>query len=349
MPNSRGYTGMDYMEGQGLLMTYDAGSFGTANQVRLWDIDTQVNPILLASSPAGFSPRGGSGPAWDAGFDGQGFNDGTSVRPVPSVFDGSTSSGGGSGLKPSGTNALSGDSFDLLFFPGGGSISITGAPLRGTFWRDADIHPANGTIVARAADDVVIATRNGANDVLGTRTIVTGGLDPGGNVPQTIGQNVAIMNGFPGGDVIAYNNRPNGNAGSPFSDSVKFINMDGTARTMAFENLDGSPVTFPTGINYYSFSWDAKNQRLAIADFANRVAWIFVPNCPADYDSTGFVDSDDFVAFVADFAEGCTNAGDPGAANPNYTCVSNADFDRSGFVDSDDFVAFVASFSNGCF
>lgn len=188
MPNSRGYTGMDYMEGQGLLMTYDAGSFGTANQVRLWDIDTQVNPILLASSPASFSPRGGSGPAWDAGFDGLGFNDGTTVRPVPSVFDGNTSSGGGSGLKPSGPNALSGDSFELLFFPGGGgTISISGAPLRGTFWRDADIHPTNGTIVARAADDVVIATRNGANDVLGTRTIVTGGLDSNGNVPQTVG------------------------------------------------------------------------------------------------------------------------------------------------------------------
>ncbi len=235
-------------------MTYDAGSFGTANQVRLWDIDTQVNPILLASSPASFSPRGGSGPAWDAGFDGQGFNDGTTVRPVPSVFDGNTSSGGGSGLKPSGPNALSGDSFELLFSPARRTISISGAPLRGTFWRDADIHPTNGTIVARAADDVVIATRNGANDVLGTRTIVTGARS-GWQRPPDHRPERRHHEWLPRRDVIAYNSRPNGNAGSPFSGSVRFINMDGTARTMSFENLDGSPATFPTSINYYSFSW----------------------------------------------------------------------------------------------
>jgi hypothetical protein len=54
--------------------------------------------------------------------------------------------------------------------------------------------------------------------------------------------------------------------------------------------------------------------------------------CVADYDRSGFVDADDFDAFVVDF-----EAGD-----------ESADFDASGFVDGDDFDAFVFSFQAGC-
>jgi photosystem II stability/assembly factor-like uncharacterized protein len=54
--------------------------------------------------------------------------------------------------------------------------------------------------------------------------------------------------------------------------------------------------------------------------------------CPADFDGSGFVDGDDFDAFVAAF-----EAGDV-----------SADFDGSGFVDGDDFDAFVQQFETGC-
>ncbi len=54
--------------------------------------------------------------------------------------------------------------------------------------------------------------------------------------------------------------------------------------------------------------------------------------CPADYDHTGFVDTDDFTSFVTDFETG----------------VDAADFDKSGFVDTDDFTAFVLAFEAGC-
>ena len=54
--------------------------------------------------------------------------------------------------------------------------------------------------------------------------------------------------------------------------------------------------------------------------------------CPADYDHSGFVDTDDFTAFVADFELG----------------IDAADFDKSGFVDTDDFTAFVLAFEAGC-
>jgi hypothetical protein len=65
--------------------------------------------------------------------------------------------------------------------------------------------------------------------------------------------------------------------------------------------------------------------------------------CAADFDCSGFVDSDDFVAYVNSFVLGCTSPADPDPA-----CTQSADFDGSTFVDSDDFVAFVAAFEAGC-
>ncbi|HRJ49433.1 MAG TPA: PA14 domain-containing protein, partial [Phycisphaerales bacterium] len=54
--------------------------------------------------------------------------------------------------------------------------------------------------------------------------------------------------------------------------------------------------------------------------------------CPADFDGSGFVDTDDFDAFVAAFEAG----------------GNDADFDGSGFVDTDDFDSFVGAFTLGC-
>ncbi|MCC6428594.1 MAG: hypothetical protein IT435_17465 [Phycisphaerales bacterium] len=55
-------------------------------------------------------------------------------------------------------------------------------------------------------------------------------------------------------------------------------------------------------------------------------------SCPADFDGSGFVDIEDYSAFVVAF-----EAGD-----------ESADFDNSGFVDTDDFDAFVEAFELGC-
>ncbi len=54
--------------------------------------------------------------------------------------------------------------------------------------------------------------------------------------------------------------------------------------------------------------------------------------CPSDFDHSGFVDTDDFTAFVLAFEAG----------------TDDADFDHSGFVDTDDFTAFVLAFESGC-
>ncbi len=54
--------------------------------------------------------------------------------------------------------------------------------------------------------------------------------------------------------------------------------------------------------------------------------------CGADFDCSGFVDTDDFDEFVQAFEAG----------------TDDADFDSSGFVDTDDFDAFVLAFEAGC-
>ncbi|MCC6426072.1 MAG: agmatine deiminase family protein [Phycisphaerales bacterium] len=54
--------------------------------------------------------------------------------------------------------------------------------------------------------------------------------------------------------------------------------------------------------------------------------------CPADFDLTGFADTDDYDAFIEAFEAG----------------TLNADIDGSGFVDLDDFDAFVDYFEAGC-
>lgn len=54
--------------------------------------------------------------------------------------------------------------------------------------------------------------------------------------------------------------------------------------------------------------------------------------CPADFDCSGFVDTDDYDAFVHAFEDG----------------TDNADVDGSGFVDTDDFDFFVHAFEAGC-
>ncbi|MDX2016385.1 MAG: hypothetical protein SFY95_01940, partial [Planctomycetota bacterium] len=69
--------------------------------------------------------------------------------------------------------------------------------------------------------------------------------------------------------------------------------------------------------------------------------------CPADFDASCFVDSDDFAAFNDAFVLGCTGFNeDPFGVNP--ACQASADFDQSGFVDSDDYAVFVEAFAQGC-
>ncbi|MDX2017216.1 MAG: cytochrome c peroxidase [Planctomycetota bacterium] len=69
--------------------------------------------------------------------------------------------------------------------------------------------------------------------------------------------------------------------------------------------------------------------------------------CPADFDGSGFVDADDFVAYLDAFDRGCVGEG-RGTFGADPNCPATADFDNSGFVDSDDYVLYLGRFDQGC-
>lgn len=100
----------------------------------------------------------------------------------------------------------------------------------------------------------------------------------------------------------------------------------------------GSPVDLNTLIAA-SPGWQLESAHAI--DSQNRIAgsgWLhglpraFLLVCRADFDGSGFIDTDDFDAFVYAFTEG----------------GPEADYDASGFVDTDDFDAFVRAFEAGC-
>ncbi len=89
--------------------------------------------------------------------------------------------------------------------------------------------------------------------------------------------------------------------------------------------LTFNPIDCPDGGVFYCLVRDA------CGAFPTDPALVIV-DAPSDYDHSGYVDTDDFTAFVADFELG----------------IDAADFDRSGFVDTDDFTAFALAFEAGC-
>jgi hypothetical protein len=148
---------------------------------------------------------------------------------------------------------------------------------------------------------------------------------------------------------------------SQLQDGPKGVTTLPLARPATAPGGTGNATGSPNAIDVHSGSPSAGNYlgtltlnpAASLSGSAKPYSTVFIAlsgpcGASADYDRSGFVDSDDFVFFAADFAEGCTAAGAPGLLTPGYVCLGNADFDASGFVDSDDFTAFVKSFDAGC-
>jgi hypothetical protein len=323
MPGLRGFYGLQYDYGPsraGLVLNYDAGSIGTAGAFKLFDVDTQLNPILVATSPAGTSARGGAGPAFDYGANGQGFGSG----PVLSLLDFSNY-GGVQARGPFGVQ-VTGD-FKLDVVQGrvydGNSIDgnnnpiapvINGGGLSGTIWRDISIDPRNGNLAARSSNDVVIARRDAFNGVA-SKVVVS--CDTGttcDDLPFAILQRTELLWGSAAGDIVIYNRQA---SGTNFSDIVLAADLDGNPVPLTFKDLDGTPFSVTSAPGYFDFSWDGVNGRLAVLDFANRYAYIFevetTPTCGpcfADYNQDGGVDGGDIEAFFTDWesSAGCSDA-----------------------------------------
>ena len=71
---------------------------------------------------------------------------------------------------------------------------------------------------------------------------------------------------------------------------------------------------------------------MALANTLGDGATLILTGCPTDFDGNGFVNGDDFDAYVAAFVFG----------------LAGADYDGNGFVNGEDFDAFVIDFVAGC-
>jgi hypothetical protein len=363
MPSFRGYYGMSYAPNAGLIVDYDAGAVGVAGGYRVFDVDTQLNPILIGSSPAGVGARGGAGPSWDFGPTGEGYdynNDGLLDGPLAAILDfsaypGGVQSKGPFGILPidsavgsgDGLNMFAGRRYDGNSVDGGGNatapvlntIGTNGNRVQGTLWRDSDINPVNGNIVARASNDVVIGVRN-ANGGLASHVVVD--RSPGTTDPYAfqIMQRCEWVTGL-SSDVVVYNDYSA--AASTIEGWTKAADLNGNSVTINMFNADGSPFTATAASGLMDYSYDPETGRLAICDFAGRRVFIFsttppVPPCPwaadscfSDYNNDGGIDGDDVIAFFAawDSSDNC------------------ADVDNSGGVDGDDVINFFAAWDAG--
>ncbi len=346
LPASRGFYGLQYDHGParaGLLLSYDAGGVGAENSFRLYDVDSQANPILRAGAPLGLSGRGGAGPAFDYGANGLGFDYaaagvGTGVGPVMAMVDFSDYGGmqvkGPFGIALSGPYALdalqgmiyNGDSVNAAgqsSAPIVNTFDASGVRISGTLWRDISVDPRNGNLAVRASNDLVVARRAATNGTL-SHTVIS--CAPGStcdDIPFQIMQRCEILYGT-SSDVVIFNQYVSAAiTTNPFSTWVKAVDLDGAPVTLSFKNADGSDFVPASSQGIYDFSWDPANNRLAICDFANRRAYIFdlgAPNpcgCAADYNQDGGVDGGDIESFFADWeaSSGCSDVNQDGGVD----------------------------------
>lgn len=96
----------------------------------------------------------------------------------------------------------------------------------------------------------------------------------------------------------------------------------------------GTSFNVPGGtlVKCTTYYWGVTAVNGAGSTASTPISWSFETKRPADFDNSGFVDVEDYAAFVAAF-----EAGD-----------ESADFDGSTFVDIEDFSAFVTAFEAGC-
>ncbi|GMV25703.1 MAG: hypothetical protein AMXMBFR58_17340 [Phycisphaerae bacterium] len=136
-------------------------------------------------------------------------------------------------------------------------------------------------------------------------------------------------------------NGPYGNSsGSDFGVNVDLVtgHLSGYAwgENIGWVNFSGGAMATPA----QPARFDTNNRRFFGYAWGENVGWINLNDgakfvaaaCRSDFDGTGFVDTDDFTAFVLAF-----EAGD-----------ERCDIDGTGFVDTDDFTAFVLAFEFGC-
>jgi hypothetical protein len=284
-----------------LAMGMDSGVNGTP-LVRVLDIGTQLNPISIGVDPGTSggtenTNRLAGGVAWDSGPDAANGNPqspphiGTTPLLAGMHF-GDAGPRGMSRTSPNPRTALSyyfgrniagalGSSitpYSYPIVPGTYNTSVSPKiPDTGntsnTQWRHIDIHPTNGLVVARANNVLRITNR----DVDNTQTnagIPAGDqvsiLPPNGLIDNLVGGSCKIITGFPGGDLVIWNDRP-GVATPNMFNNILFNRLNGftaatpfPAVTVPWKNADATDFAQPTGDSLFDFAWIPSEKRLLV-------------------------------------------------------------------------------------
>lgn len=342
-PGSRGYTGLDWMPGAGLLAVIDTGA-SAAGSVITYDTETQQTPILDGvSTPV----RGLGAVSWDPGPDGNGYDvDGDTISdgPQPALLLQPVDPKGPLGVvRPTLSTALG----DAIYAPVPGPGELQGpilefapnttdrAGLGGTFWRGFDFSPDGRYIVAVADGDLVIAERDLMNFVF-NRIVVQSSPGTPGDAPFIVGQQCTFVDNYDGQDFVVMNRRLTTAAGQAFTNNVRLYSTAGTQISYALFDETGIPLALPAGAGLYDFAWHEPSQTLAILDTGTHIVHFFRPNPPAqrlcaDQNQDGLVSPADFSAWIANF-----NTMNPLADVNQDTLVSPADFS-----------AWIAAFNQG--
>lgn len=140
------------------------------------------------------------------------------------------------------------------------------------------------------------------------------------------------------GDLPKFSKQP-ASVTVPLGGTAKFTPAASGPGLLSFQWLhDNVPVPGATALSLTINNVtpaDAGNYVLQVSNVCNTVfsnpATLTV-QCPSDFDQSGFVDIEDFNAFVGAFIAG----------------LLSADFDDSGFIDTEDYDAFIVAFESGC-
>ncbi|MEO1130195.1 MAG: hypothetical protein AAFX05_10890, partial [Planctomycetota bacterium] len=279
--SGRGFSGMDWDDRFGLLTTIDRGSTA-GDQIFIFQ---RTNPgdfsATLQVSASGI--QGTSGPAYDNGFDGLGFelsdSQGGPAAAVPI-----RSTGRSAGLDPL-TFDPADDIYGETFNPNDNTMNplyTIFTPESGTIWRDFDIHPTTGLVAARANNVVVLGDRTSTNGTTNLRSII-----PPAGQGVAVNQNVEIIHSPPcGDDFIVMNSRAASGGFLPFTQTVLFYDIAGNPLTYEIRLPGGGLAPLDTGdpANIFSFFWHEPSGLLFVVDGQNRHVYTLELDCPSDCD-----------------------------------------------------------------
>ncbi len=260
----RGYSGLQLVsDGAGndkLAAAYDLNEAPANNYIGEFSVGANTGDAASALWSA--NERGGSGVAYD--------NNGDVLNPVlASNFLRKRAAGTGTGIWTSNFGANGGPTIGVL------NGSPTATPNNNNLFRDIDVD-SNGMLWLRERNGVYRMDPNGFVAPLAAPPAVP-------NIPFTrlqagtstnAGQNIAVLEGALGGELVIWNDRSNAGTGQTYGLNMRLATTDASAanRTLSLVHTLGSKAA---GVGWFDFAWDSGTQTLAIVDFANREVSIY--------------------------------------------------------------------------